>query len=85
MMVFWMFDVSSLIAKLVGPRPKVIWHAEFGNTSLATVDACDHMPIMRLSNPPGGWYPDPNNGTLLRFAKPAPWQPWRYVGGGHER
>jgi hypothetical protein len=46
-MFFWMFDVSPLIAKLVGPRPKVIWHAEFGNTSLALVDACDHMPIMR--------------------------------------
>ena len=40
-------------------------------------------PVM--SNPPAGWYPDPDNGTLLRFAKPAPWELWRYVRGGHER
>ena len=29
-------------------------------------------PVM--SNPPAGWYPAPDNGTLLRFAKPAPWE-----------
>jgi hypothetical protein len=40
-------------------------------------------PVM--SNPPAGWYPDPDNGALPRFAKPATWELWRYVRGGHER
>ena len=46
-MFFWMFDISPLIAALTGPRPKVIWHAEHGNTSLALIDASDRFPIMR--------------------------------------
>ena len=46
-MFIWMFDVSPVIAALCGPRPKVIWHVEHGNTSLAVIDMTDRSPIMR--------------------------------------
>lgn len=46
-MFIWMFDVSPLIAALTGPRPKVIWHAEYNDTSLALIDASDRSPILR--------------------------------------
>jgi hypothetical protein len=46
-MFIWMFDVSPLIAALTGPRPKVVWSGQYGNTLLALVDASDRMPVMR--------------------------------------
>ena len=44
---FWMVDVSPVIRALTGPKPHVIWHATYGDTTLALVNASDRMPILQ--------------------------------------
>jgi hypothetical protein len=45
--MFWIFDVSPHIAAITGPRPKVVWTADFADSSLALIDASDRFPWIR--------------------------------------
>jgi hypothetical protein len=41
-MFFWMFDVTPVL----GAKPKVIWHNDYGDTTLALIDMSGKSPIL---------------------------------------
>lgn len=45
--MFWIFDVSPQINAVTGPRPKVTWTVDIGDTSLFLIDASDRFPTVR--------------------------------------